>query len=81
MKKPSLSDLAQSKPQETIEKPKTSAIRSKQIAIRVHMDGWKELNTLVAELSHSTGERHSVQSMLVDAINDILKANGRPPVA
>lgn len=88
-KKPSLSDLTTQKPaqaanDENLRKPQIGSKelkRTKQVAFRVHLAGWRELSDLAKDLTISTGEKHTAQSMFVDAVNEILKKNGRPPVA
>jgi hypothetical protein len=94
MKKPSLADLATKKtaaatiadePQPHDE-PKAVKRGSqpdgrKGILIRVNPEGWRELRDLAAELTLSSGDQVTMQSLITDAINDTLKRHKRPPVA
>jgi hypothetical protein len=42
---------------------------------RLNMEGWRELTHL------STDQDRSLQSMMIEAVNDLLKKYGRPKVA
>lgn len=91
-KKPSLADLATPKGAQTqSERPADNAkatLRAgaqpdgrKGVLVRVQIAGWRQLRDLAAELTETTGEQHSMQSLIVDQINQLLKEHGRPPVA
>lgn len=93
-RKPSLADLATRKPTVAQEMPpaaaesRAGAARAgaqadgrKGILIRVQPEGWRQLRDLAADLTLSSGEQVTMQSLLVDALNDLLRKNGRPPVA
>lgn len=53
----------------------------KGILVRVQPKGWKALRDLAAELTLQSGEAVTMQSLIADAINDVLKRHGRPPAA
>lgn len=53
----------------------------KGILVRVAPEGWRELRDLAADLTISSGEQVTMQSLILDAINRTLRDNGRPPVA
>lgn len=92
-KRPSLTDLTQKKPAGLAAEPAAtdSPVASnragsqpdgrKGILVRVNPEGWKQLRDVAADLTISTGQAVTMQSLVVDAINRILQENGRPPVA
>jgi len=93
MKRPSLADLAAKKPgpivpTEPIHHEDGDRARRgaqpdgrKGILVRVAPEGWRALRDVAAELTLTLGDQVSMQSLIVDAINEVLKRNGRPPVA
>lgn len=92
-KKPSLADMAARKPATvpapSAEVPAPSAAprpagtvdRRKAIMVRVAPEGWRELRDLAAHLTLDRGEPVTMQSLILDQINTLLRANNRPPVA
>ena len=95
-RKLSLTDMTNKKPAAASEQPETEMVAEmprgkkraglqadgrKGILIRVETAGWRELRDLAAELTIKTGEQVSMQSLITDAINDLLRQHGRPPVA
>jgi|TARA_R100000365_G_C2718608_1_gene51790 hypothetical protein len=94
-RKPSLADLAAKKPAAAAasssdsvqdEAPGSKKAGSqpdgrKGVLVRIQVAGWRQLRDLAAELTEQTGEQHSMQSLVTDAINRLLQENGRPPVA
>jgi hypothetical protein len=93
-KRPSLADLATKKPTQeqraepaperaTEDAPRRGAQPDgrKGILIRVAPEGWRQLRDLAAELTLDTGQQVTMQSLITDAINDLLKQHKRPPVA
>jgi hypothetical protein len=94
MKKPSLADLATKKPAQISEPVlrsedtvRAGAKRGSQpdgrkgILVRVNPEGWRHLRDLAAEKTVESGDQVTMQSLITDAINDVLKRFGRPPVA
>jgi len=95
-KRPSLSDLATKKPGEmpasmpdvattddTVKEKRAGAQPDgrKGVLVRVEVAGWRQLRDLAAELTETTGDQHSMQSLIVEQINRLLKEHNRPPVA
>lgn len=95
-RKPSLADLAQKKPAAAATSAPTDSAADegasgkkagsqpdgrKGVLVRIQVAGWRQLRDLAAELTESTGDQHSMQSLVTDAINRLLQENGRPPVA
>lgn len=93
-KRPSLADLTAQKPSTAKIEPAAVAGSSamagvkgfqadgrKGVLIRFQPEGWRHFRDLAAELTLSTGQPVTMQSMIIDAVNEILKRNGRPPVA
>lgn len=90
-KKPSLSDLTAKKSGQAVPEVATAPAKTaragsqpdgrKGVLVRLRPEGWRELRDLAAELTLSTGEQVSMQSLIVDAINQTLKDNERSPVA
>lgn len=92
VKKPSLADMAAKKPTPAAplpaEVPASIAAaepavvdRRKSIMVRVRPEGWKALRDLAATLTIESGKPVTMQSLILDQINDLLRENGRPPVA
>lgn len=95
-KRPSLSDLAAPKPAAQVPAdldetpvadeaaPDELAKRgrsAKTILVRLEAEGWRELKRLADDRTVETGERHTLNALCVEALNALLKANGRPPLA
>lgn len=91
-KRPSLADMTQKKAQDAPASAAEPSIASggragaqpdgrKGILVRVAPEGWRQLRDLAADLTVSTGQQVTVQSLVVDKINDLLREHGRPPVA
>ncbi len=92
-KRPSLSELTQRKggaapveiPAERLsEETKRAGAQPdgrKGILVRVAPEGWRQLRDLAADLTISSGDQVSMQSLIVDQINKLLRENGRPPLA
>ncbi|MDY8111137.1 ribbon-helix-helix domain-containing protein [Fulvimarina sp. 2208YS6-2-32] len=53
----------------------------KGVLVRLSPESWHLLGVLAGELTLSTGERHTKQSLMVEALNDVLKKHGKPPIA
>jgi hypothetical protein len=53
----------------------------KGILVRVAPEGWRQLRDLAAELTLSSGDQVTMQSLITEAINETLKKHGRQPVA
>lgn len=49
--------------------------------VRVAPEGWRELRDLAAHLTLDRGEPVTMQSLILDQINGLLREHGRPPVA
>ncbi len=95
MKRPSLRDLASPKPGQAASEPQTVASDPeagrgragaqpdgrKAILVRLSPEGWRSLRDLAAELTLTRGEAVTMQSLLLDSINGLLRQHGRPPVA
>lgn len=97
MKKPTLADMAAKKPaavssapagEEAATTPGERQGRAgaqpdgrKGILVRVAPEGWRELRDLAADLTLQSGNQVTMQSLIVGAVNDLLKENGRPPLA
>lgn len=92
-KKPSLADMAARKPapaavppaEVSAPSPAPTAAgtvdRRKAIMVRVAPEGWRELRDLAAHLTLDRGEPVTMQSLILDQINGLLREHGRPPVA
>ena len=93
-KRPSLAELTAQKPSSGMTEPSAGAGSAtmagvkgfqndgrKGVLIRFQPEGWRHFRDLAAELTLSTGQPVTMQSLIIDAVNDILKSNGRPPVA
>lgn len=95
-KRPSLADLATKKPTAAAaDAPAQAAVEDtaptkragaqpdgrKGVLVRIDVAGWRQLRDLAAELTETTGDQHSMQSLIVEQINKLLKQHGRPPVA
>lgn len=92
VKKPTLADMAAKKPAPAAPLPaevpaSTTAAepaavdRRKSIMVRVRPEGWKALRDLAATLTIESGKPVTMQSLILDQINELLRTNGRPPVA
>lgn len=53
----------------------------KAIMVRVRPEGWKALRDLAATLTIDTGKPVTMQSLILEQINGLLREHGRPPVA
>lgn len=49
--------------------------------VRVRPEGWKALRDLAATLTIDTGKPVTMQSLILEQINGLLREHGRPPVA
>lgn len=95
MKKPSLADMAAKKPTTAAATPTPATEDAperqgragaqpdgrKGVLIRMSPEGWRALRDLAADLTIQSGSQITMQSLVLDAVNDILRKNGRPPVA
>ena len=94
MKKASLTDNAAKKPRERVQpeadrndtgeqtrRRGVPADGRKGILVRVAPEGWRELRDLAAELTLSSGEQVTMQSLITQAINETLRSHGRRPIA
>lgn len=93
VKKPTLADMAAKKPAPAAPlpaeasaptqaaEPAAAVDRRKSIMVRVNPEGWKALRDLAATLTIESGKPVTMQSLILDQINELLRTNGRPPVA
>jgi UDP:flavonoid glycosyltransferase YjiC (YdhE family) len=91
VKKPSLADMAAKKPAPVVPLPaevpapaaaEPAAVdRRKAVMVRIAPEGWRELRDLAASLTIETGKPVTMQSLILDQINGLLREHGRPQVA
>jgi hypothetical protein len=92
MAKPSIRDMQRKKPELAVSAAPVEAVQAvagpaakgdgrKGVLVRLSPEGWHLLGVLAGELTLSTGERHTKQSLMVDALNSLLKGHGKPPLA
>ena len=91
-KRPSLSDLTNKKGAAAAAPAAVATVQRdgragaqpdgrKGILVRVRPEGWRQVRDLAADLTISTGQQVTMQSLILEAINSLLQNNGRSPVA